>query len=233
MKIQYWIRQLFCFLLLIGLTSFRPAPPPVALPLFGLVREAVVRAIKAMDLKIQRLQNKTIWLQNAQQEIENTLSKLKLEDISGWAQRQRDLYRDYYEELQKVKHVISYYQRIRDVTQKQATLLVSYQQVWPLLVQGGHFNEEELSYMQQVYNGILAESLSNMDDILGILESFTTSMSDAQRLELINSAAAKVEVNYLDLLRFNRENLLLQLQRSKTQQDTDAMRRLHGINSNP
>ncbi|WP_417367365.1 conjugal transfer protein TraI [Flavobacterium beibuense] len=186
-----------------------------------------------MDLKIQRLQNKTIWLQNAQQEIENTLSKLKLEDISGWAQRQRDLYRDYYEELQKVKHVISYYQRIRDVTQKQATLLVSYQQVWPLLVQGGHFNEEELSYMQQVYNGILAESLSNMDDILGILESFTTSMSDAQRLELINSAAAKVEVNYLDLLRFNRENLLLQLQRSKTQQDTDAMRRLHGINSNP
>ncbi|MUV04587.1 conjugal transfer protein TraI [Flavobacterium rakeshii] len=233
MKIQHWIRQLFCGLLLIGLTSFRPASPPVALPLFGLVREAVVRAIKAMDLKIQRLQNKTIWLQNAQQEIENTLTKLKLEDISGWAQRQRDLYRDYYEELQKVKYVISYYQRIRDVTQKQATLLVSYQQVWPLLVQGGHFNEEELSYMQQVYNGILAESLSNMDDILGILESFTTSMSDAQRLELINTAAAKVEVNYLDLLRFNRENLLLQLQRSKTQQDTDAIRRLHGINSNP
>ena len=31
-----------------------------------IIREAIKKVIKAVDLMIQRLQNKTIWLQNAQ-----------------------------------------------------------------------------------------------------------------------------------------------------------------------
>jgi hypothetical protein len=31
-----------------------------------IIKAGVIKVIKAVDLKIQRLQNKTIWLQNAQ-----------------------------------------------------------------------------------------------------------------------------------------------------------------------
>jgi len=41
------------------------------------IKLTVTKIIKAIDLKVQRMQNKTIWLQNAQKVIENQLSKNK------------------------------------------------------------------------------------------------------------------------------------------------------------
>ena len=34
-------------------------------PITLIIKEAITKVIKAVDLKIQRLQNKTVWLQNA------------------------------------------------------------------------------------------------------------------------------------------------------------------------
>lgn len=210
------------------LCSFEAAPAPAA-PIFGLIKEAVKKAIKAIDLKIQKLQNKTIQLQNAQKQIENTLSKLKLNEISDWAQKQKDLYSQYYNELKEVKAIVTQYQRIRDITSKQAKLLSDYQRAWGLLRHDNHFTEEELSHMEQVYEGILEGSMSNMEHIFMIVESYTTSMSDAQRLELINKAADRIDRNYDDLRKFNRQNALLSLQRAKTEKEVELVRRLYGI----
>lgn len=230
MRVQHKITLgLLCLFLLAG-PQARPAdaaPPP---PIFGIIRAAVKAAIKAIDLKIQRLQNKTIWLQNAQKEIENTLSKLKLNEISDWTQKQRDLYKEYYDELMQVKSIISYYKRIKDITEKQARLVEEYQQAWALFQQDTHFSADEIDYMQKVYSGILGESLSNMDQIFLILESFSTQMSDAQRLDMINAAADRIDSNYDDLARFNRQGVLLSLQRAKTQGDVNRIKRLYGIN---
>ena len=55
------------------------------------IKAAIVKVIKAIDLKIQRLQNETIRLQNAQKAIENALTKTKLTEISDWVEKQRDL----------------------------------------------------------------------------------------------------------------------------------------------
>jgi hypothetical protein len=45
------------------------------------IKQAIIKVIKALDLQVQRLQNKTIWLQNAQKTLENTMSKLQLNEI--------------------------------------------------------------------------------------------------------------------------------------------------------
>ena len=103
------------------------------------VKPAVKKVIKAIDLQIQRLQNKTIWLQNAQKTLENTLSKLKLDEMSDWTEKQKEQYRKYYEELAKVKSIISYYQRIRDITKKQLRLVDEYKRSWSLIRQDSHF----------------------------------------------------------------------------------------------
>lgn len=218
-------KVMVCLLLL---SSIQARPATAAPPIFGIIRAAVVKAIKAMDLKIQKLQNKTIWLQNAQKEIENTLSKVKLDEISDWTKKQKELYQDYYDELKAVKSIITQYQRIRDITDKQARLLSEYQRAWQLFQQDEHFTGDELDYMEEVYGGILAESLSNMELIFSIIESYTTSMSDAQRLELINEAADQIDRNYEDLRRFNGQNVLLSLQRAKTSKEVEQLRRLYG-----
>jgi hypothetical protein len=216
-------------LLLITSAEARVIVTAPAVPILGLVKEALKKAIKAIDLRIQRLQNKTIWLQNTQKEIENTLSRLKLDEISGWVAKQRDLFKDYYDELMKVKSAITYYQRIREVTAKQVRLVEEYQRVWPLLRQDSHFTDEELDYMQKAYSGILAESFAGMDQIFMILESFTTQMSDAERLKLINAAADRIDGTYNDLMRFNSQNIMLSVQRAKTGRDIERIRLFYGL----
>lgn len=218
---------LLCLLLIS--TPARPAETVAAFPIIGLIKEAVKKIILAIDLRIQKLQNKTIWLQNAQKKLENTLSKLKLDEISKWTQKQKDLYKNYYDELTRVKSIITYYQRIRDITQKQVRLVNEYERAWGLLRQDDHFNVGELDYMQKVYSGILNESMKNIDQIFLVLDSFTTQMSDAKRLEIINAAADQIDANYDDLSVFNRQNILLSLQRAKTKNDVNAVKKFYGI----
>lgn len=193
------------------------------------LQETVGRVIRAIDLEVQRMQNQTIWLQNAQKALENQLSKLKLTEISDWSQKQKDLYGDYYNELWQVKSVIAYYERIKDMTEKQAALVSQYNQAWNLLKQDKHFSVDELNYMQSVYSGILQESVKNLDEILVVINSFKTQMSDAKRLELVNKAADQVDTNSGDLKQFNNQNYLLSIQRAKDENEVETLKRYYGI----
>ena len=83
--------------------------------------------------------------------------------------------------------------------------------------------------MEKVYSGILDESVKNIDQISLIIKSFITKMSDAKRLELINNAADQVDVNFSDLIEFNRQNALLSLQRAKTETEVQAVKKLYGL----
>lgn len=194
------------------------------------IKAAITKVIKAIDLQVQRLQNKTIWLQNAQKTVENQLHKLKLNEISDWSQKQKDLYGKYYNELQTVKSVIAYYERIKDMTNKQTGLLNEYNHAWGLLRNDKHFNADELAYMQRVYRGILEESVKNLDELMLVIQSFKTEMSDAKRLELINAAANRMDTNYSDLHQFNNQNYMLSMQRARTENEVITLKKYYGIN---
>ncbi|MBC8053808.1 MAG: conjugal transfer protein TraI [Sphingobacteriaceae bacterium] len=193
------------------------------------IKAGVKKVIKAVDLKVQRLQNETLWLQNAQKAMENQLSKLKLTEISSWTERQKELYSKYYTDLWKVKATISYYQRVKEITIKQVFLVEEYKKAWSLAKQDKNFNVEELRYMYDVYSGILKESANNLDQVLLIINSFKTQMTDAKRLELINAAADRIDQNYSDLREFNTQNILMSLQRSKAKNQIQTVQKLYGL----
>jgi len=193
------------------------------------IKAGVKKVIKAVDLKIQRLQNETIWLQNAQKVLENQLSKLKLTEIADWTEKQKDLYGNYYEELWKIKSAIAYYKRIKDLTEKQVAIVDEYKWAWNLFRQDKHFQSGELDYMENVYRGILDESVKNLDRILLVVGSFKAQMSDAKRLEIINEAADQMDINYNDLKQFNTQNSLLSIQRAGSLDEVVKLKEIYGI----
>ena len=195
----------------------------------SIIKEGIKKVIVSVDLKIQRLQNKTIWLQNAQKAIENTMAKAKLGEISEWVEKQKTLYKDYFEELWKVKNVISYYKRIKDITAKQVRLVEAYKNAYALFKQDNHFTGKEIEYMGKVYSGILEESVQNLDQIFLAINSFALQISDARRLEMIDAAANAIEQNYTDLVKFNRQNIMLSMQRSKDLSEVNTIKILYGI----
>lgn len=198
-------------------------------PITLIIKQGIKKVIIAVDLKIQRLQTKTIWLQNAQKVVENTMSKLKLGQITDWVQKQKDLYQNYFVELWKVKDVLSYYHRIKEITEQQIALVKQYHAAWNGVRQDGHFTADEILYIRQVYNGIIDASLKNLDQVALVINSFATQMSDARRVEIINRAADAMQTNLNDLKSFNQQNIQLSLQRSKDENDIAVVKKLYGI----
>jgi predicted transcriptional regulator YheO len=211
--------------MLIGIAHEVKAQDPITL----IIQQGIKKVIIAVDLKIQRLQTETIWLQNAQKVVENTMAKLKLDQITDWVQKQKDLYQNYFDELWKVKDVLSYYHRIKEITAEQIALVKEYHKAWNGVQQDGHFTVDEVVYIGQVYTGIIDASLKNLDQIALVINSFTTQMTDAKRMEIINHAADAMQTNLNDLRSFNSQNIQLSLQRSKDENDVAVVKKMYGL----
>ena len=76
---------------------------------------------------------------------------------------------------------------------------------------------------------MIEESLKNLDQVSLVINSFTTQMSDARRMKIIDDAAFKMQTNYDDLRRFNNQNIQLSIQRSKDEHDISVVKQLYGI----
>ncbi len=221
-------KTLAVLVLCIGL-SIAPNHSDAQIPILSIIKAAIKKVIVAIDLEVQRLQTKTIWLQNAQKVVENTMSQLKLTDITGWVQKQKDLYANYYAELWKIKSAIAYYERVKQIIQEQVALVNAYKQAFALFKQDKHFTAEETDYMYNVYSGILDQSVRNLDQIYIVINAFTTQMSDAERLKIIDAAANRIDGNYSDLKEFTNDNIQLSVQRSKDENDLNTVKQLYGL----
>ncbi|MDB5159558.1 MAG: hypothetical protein JWR50_4265 [Mucilaginibacter sp.] len=193
------------------------------------LNQTVGKIIRAIDLSVQKAQNQTIWLQNAQKVIETQLNQLKLSEIAGVGQQQTDLFSKYYNELFEVKTLITDYEQVKNITERQAALVREYQSAWSLTQQDDHFTVAELQRISAVYTGILDESVKNLDQLMVVINSFKTQMSDSQRMDLIGRIAKKIDTNYFDLKAFNNENILLSFSRSHSQQNMQSLKNLYGI----
>ena len=89
------------------------------------------------------------------------MSKLKLDEITDWVQKQKDLYEGYFDELWKVKSILTYYNKV-EIIKQQGRIVDEYSHAWQLTQQDENFTIEELEYIYKVYGGILDESLKTL-----------------------------------------------------------------------
>lgn len=220
----------FVFIVVFLSATLIPAPNvQAANPWVIIIREAIKKVVKAVDLLVQRRQNAVIKLQNAQKVLENTMSKLQLDEIADWVKKQRDLYEEYYDELKKVKAVISYYFRIKQIAEKQALITKQYSQAFALFQNDSHFSLDELLYMQKVYAGMLEQTAKTADKLLLVVKSFTTQMTDVKRIQIIENLAAEVDKISDELGTFNNQNKMLSLSRAKSDADAKSIKAIYGL----
>ncbi|SHL37327.1 hypothetical protein SAMN05444266_103112 [Chitinophaga jiangningensis] len=174
--------------------------PAVILPtqhshavIWVVVKAALKKVIRAMDLQVQRLQNKTIVLQNTQKMLENTLSKLKLTEISEWAEKQKSLYQGYFDELKKVKMVILYYQKVSEIIRQQKQVVGDCRSAMVNFRSAKYLTSAQLLFLEQAFSNIIKKSLDNAESLTEVLTSFTVEMTDAQRLAIIDKSAERVD----------------------------------------
>lgn len=217
------------FTVIIGLFLIA-APTRRTYAVWPVITAVVKKVIRAMDLQVQRLQNRTIGLQNAQKALENVMQKLRLEEISGWTERQRTLYQDYFTELWKVKSAIAYYHRVYEIVQLQKVLVDEYRQAFSVIREDRNFSPAEIDQMYALYTGILSESLKHVEDVLQVINAFTVQMSDGARLKIISEAAGRIENNVIALRRVTRRAAGESLRRARSEKEANHIKAMYGIN---
>jgi hypothetical protein len=194
-----------------------------------IVVEVIRAAIEAADIAVQKVQNQTLILQDAQKEVENVMAQLHLQEITDWCRQKRDLYSGYYQELWQVKNVLATYEQAKGLVDKQIRLVSDVQRAYGLALSDPHFSSAEQQHIKAVLDGIFSESVKNVDQLGLVLKAFVTQMSDGDRLKLLTSANRKVDDNYSSLRVFMSGNTLLSLQRAKTAEDAEMIKVLYGI----
>ncbi|WP_119079484.1 conjugal transfer protein TraI [Chitinophaga alhagiae] len=206
------------------------APTKDSYAIWPVIKAALKKVIRAMDLQIQRLQNRTIGLQNAQKVLENVMAKMRLEEIGQWTERQKALYQDYFNELWRIKSVIAYYRRISEVIERQQALVAEYQRAFAIIREDRHFSAAEVDGLYNLYSRILEESLDNVEDVLQVVNAFTVQMSDADRLKIIGTAADRMEGHVIALRRVTNRAAALSAQRARTVKEVNRIKSMYGIN---
>jgi hypothetical protein len=189
----------------------------------------VSKAVRAVDLEVQRIQTKTIILQEAQQELQNAMSELRLGEIQDWVEQLKDLYANYFNELWQVKAVLSGYHRVSEAIQRQQQILAGCQRGFGLFGPTGHFSAGELGLITSVYSGMLRESMTNLELLLKAIQPFSFQMTDQERLSMIDEAAAGMDRTYRDMQVYTNENELVSLQRASDENDYTTLKNLYGL----
>ena len=199
------------------------------IPVISVITTLVKKVINAIDLEVENLQNQTIWLQDAQKTLENAMAQLQLDGLTGWVQQSKDLYSEYYQELSLVKSIIANYDKVKRIITLQENIISEYNSAYSKFKQDKNFSSSEIAYMYNVYSGIINESLNNVDQVLLVVNAFVTQMSDAGRMNIINSAASNMQKNYNDLKQFNNQNIQISLQRAAENNDLQTVKQLYGL----
>lgn len=172
----------------------------------------LAKAVKAVDLKVQRLQNETLVLQRAQQRVEQELAKVKLEEIRNWQQQLSALYAGYYAELKQVKPTIGGAAMVRSFHGLEEQILIAYKK-FPTRAEH-----------TRVFNH--AKDIAKM---LTVVLSNQFSMKDSDRIEMLFTLRDALFRCLKTLQTLNQQELLVIEKGNRMQTDAKDVKRLYGI----
>ena len=151
--------------------------------------------------------------------------------ISQLSKGNFDLHSVYLNGLLSINPTVKNYGRVAEIITQQVSLISEYKSAYKQFQQSGSFSASELNYMSNVYTQLVNQSLQNLDDLTNVLTAGKLRMSDDERMRAIDRIYASSSDKLQFLRHFNRQGVLLNIQRSKDVGDTRTMKQLYGINN--
>ena len=151
--------------------------------------------------------------------------------ISQLSKGNFDMHSVYLNGLLSINPTVKNYGRVAEIITQQVSLISEYKSAYKQFQQSGSFSVSELNYMSSVYTQLVNQSLQNLDDLTNVLTAGKLRMSDDERMRAIDRIYASSSDKLQFLRHFNRQGVLLNIQRSKDVGDTRTMKQLYGINN--
>lgn len=199
--------MLLLLILFIGFSSHAQVP---------IIGTIVAKVIKAIDLKVQRMQNETMWLQNAQLSAEHELSRSKLAEITAWQRKQEGLYEGYFDELRAAKKSITGLSQVKRILELQGQVIAEY----------NRFGKSGAIALE--YDALLSSSVEIMET-LQVVVSNGASMKDGDRIIMISTLRDAMNQCLKNVKALNGQQLKLAAANARLKADLHFVKRLNGI----
>jgi hypothetical protein len=129
-----------------------------------------------------------------------------------------------------VNPTIRNYKRIPYIIEYQKLLVDEYKRAYKRFKQDPNFKAEEIEYLSSVYSFLIDASLRNIDELLLIITATKLSMSDDERMQNIDRIFYDMESKLIFIQSFNSSTQLVAIQRARSRNDVETMRKLYGVN---
>ncbi len=174
----------------------------------------IAKIIKAIDLQVQKLQNQTIWLQQAQQVAEHELSKLKLSEIADWQRKQQQLYAGYFQELQTVRSAVKALPQVKQVLSLQSELVVTYNRI------------AKVNVSRSAADALLDLSRDVVSSLKEVTSGNGLVMKDADRVKIISSLRDAMQDCLDNMRELDKQTNRLASSKQQMQTDMKSLQRL-------
>jgi hypothetical protein len=183
--------------------------------------------LEQLALDIQKLAG----LKNVLQDLQKGYQVLSqgYETIKGIAEGNFNLHQAFLDGLLLVSPAVRNDVRVAEIISQQASIVSESQAALKGFRQGGRFNPDELAYLANVYGQLIQQSLNQVQDLLNLLTDGSLRMSDDERLRAIQGLSGRTGDQLFFLRSFNSSASVLALQRSRENNDVNAIRSLYDI----
>jgi predicted transcriptional regulator YheO len=216
-------------LFIITVFLFAAAMQPANGQVFEVIKMITEAVIKAMDLKVQRMQNEVINLQIAQKQAENALSKKGLDDIANVSENQKELYKKYFASLKQVKQTVSNSTAVIKVLQQQKALVVLYNIAISASNKDTHLTPTEKLAFTKACASFIDEGATTINTLEQTLRNNYIQATDADRLKLIMQSANQLEGLLYKLQTIYTRQQNISLSRTKSEKESQAIKDLYGL----
>ncbi|MCC9073497.1 hypothetical protein LNQ49_18125 [Flavobacterium sp. F-65] len=159
-----------------------------------------------------------------------SVAKKGLGAISDFKRGEFNLHGDYLTSLKQVNPKIKKYARVTEIIALQLKIIKSYKSLYRQIQQDDLFHGDEVDYIQRVFERLIENCDTNMDELLILISDGQLELKDDERMKRIDTIYQNMLDNYTFSEGFGNQTKLMALSKTKELKEAKISRALRGIN---
>ena len=159
-----------------------------------------------------------------------SIAKKGLGTISDFKRGEFNLHTDYLNSLKKVNPKIKKYARVTEIIVLQIKIIKSYKSLYAQIRKDDLFHGDEIDYIKRVFDRLIENCDTDMDELLTILTDGKLELKDDERIKRIDLIYQNMFDNYTFSESFGNQTKLMALSKVTELKEAKTSRVLRGIN---
>lgn len=147
----------------------------------------------------------------------------------GFTEKNMLMAKDWYDGLLAISNTIKKYRRVQHIFERQTAIITIYSNYIGQFKADPNLNPAQVLGMVKGYTTLIQESATYLDDLSAIVSPAQSKMTDAERMELIDTLDDKVTHQYELVSYFTRRNMAISTQQGQAAKDAATLKALYGV----